>query len=157
MIDSTIRNCEGIAIEVTSKDKEQEVDKLVGIKSYFHMSFNKKSNQYTVRTKECFCINCMNRKYSNCSNKIGAPNPIHVKHLGDLQAPGKETVRNEKEESHQGEEFVVEKICGVREYRGDTQYLVKWEDYEEEYNSWISEKRLNCPRLVDKFNKESNL
>ena len=157
MINSTIRNCEGIAVKVTSNDTEQEVSKLDGIKSYFHMAFNKKSNQYTARTRECFCGSCSNKNFGKCDNGIGEPKSIHATVLGDLQAPGKETTRNEKEEAEAGEEFVVEKICGVRQYRGETQYLVKWEGYDDKYNSWINLQHLNCPRLIHEFNKKSNL
>jgi Chromo (CHRromatin Organisation MOdifier) domain len=156
VIDSYINNCEGITMEMTSQDKEQEVNKWVGIKSYFHMSFNKKSNHYTVRIKECFCSNCMHGKYSKCDNKFGKPTSIVVEVLGDLQAPGKETTRNEAGEADQGEDFVVEKICGVREYRGETQYLVKWEGYEDKYNSWRKIQNLNCPKLLQEFNRASN-
>jgi hypothetical protein len=157
MINLKISNCEGIAVEVTSKDTEQEVDKLDGIKSYFHMSFNKKSNHYTVRTKECFCVNCMNIQFGKCDNKIEKPKSIQATVLGDLQAPGKESIRNEKEEADERDDFVVEKICGFRKYRGETQYLVKWEGYGEEHNSWLDLKNLNCPRLIAEFNKHSNL
>jgi hypothetical protein len=155
MIEATIKNCEGIVVEVTSLDTEQEVSKLDGIKSYFHMSFNKVPNHYTVRTMECFCDSCTNKKYDVCSNKIGRPRSIAVEVLGDLQAPGKETKRNEKEEASQGEEYVVERICGSRKYRGDVEYLVKWKGYEEEWNSWIKLQNLNCPRLIAQFNNKS--
>jgi Chromo (CHRromatin Organisation MOdifier) domain len=61
------------------------------------------------------------------------------------------------EEADEADDFVVEKICGVREYRGDTQYLVKWEGYEDGSNSWIKVQNLNCPRLIAKFTRASHL
>ena len=155
MIDQQIRNCEGMAVEVTAEDTEQEVNTLDGIKSYFHISFNKKSHQYTVRLKECFCDKCINGQFRQCVNKVEIPKSIVATVLGDLQAPGKETIRNEKDQAGDDEEFVVEKILGVRQYRGDTQYLVKWEGYEDKYNSWIKLKNLNCPKLIKEFNQRS--
>ena len=145
-----------MAVEVTSEDTEQEVNTLDGIKSYFHISFNKKSHQYTVRSKECFCDKCMNGQFRQCVNKVEKPKSIVATVLGDLQAPGKETIRNEKDQAGDDEEFVVEKILGVRQYRGITQYLVKWEGYEDSDNSWLDFKNLNCPKLIAEFNQRSN-
>jgi hypothetical protein len=157
MIDSKIRNCEGIQVDITSEDKEQEVGRLDGIKSYFHISFNKKSNQYTVRSRECFCDNCMDGQFEDCVNRIEKPKSIKTDVVGILQAPGKESIINEKEEANEEEEYIVEKILGVRKHRGMTQHLVKWEGYEDKYNSWLDVDRLNCPRLIAEFNQQSNL
>ena len=99
----------------------------------------------------------MNGEFRKCDNKIGVPVSIKVNVLGNLQAPGKETVINGRQEASGRGEFIVGKICGVRKHRGETQYLVKWEGYGEEDNSWLDENRLNCPKLIDDFNRQSNL
>lgn len=156
MITSTIRNCIGIAVEITSTDTEQEVSKLVGIKSYFHIRFNKAPNTYQVRKRECFCVSCMNGKYGSCTYRIDNFKHANAVVLGNRQAPGRESIINEKQKASETEEFVVEKIKGTRQHHGKIQYLVKWAGYGDEDNSWLDVDRLNCPVLISEFNLQSN-
>eukprot|EP00029_Vermamoeba_vermiformis_P004421 TRINITY_DN14960_c0_g1_i1.p1 TRINITY_DN14960_c0_g1~~TRINITY_DN14960_c0_g1_i1.p1 ORF type:complete len:215 (+),score=47.09 TRINITY_DN14960_c0_g1_i1:713-1357(+) len=53
------------------------------------------------------------------------------------------------------EEYVVEAIAGKRKHKGSVQYLIKWEGYGDEFNTWEDEDRLNCPDLLAEYeNKE---
>jgi hypothetical protein len=53
------------------------------------------------------------------------------------------------------EEYVVEAIVGKRKHKNASQYLIKWEGYGDEFNTWEDEDRLNCPDLLAEYeNKE---
>lgn len=51
------------------------------------------------------------------------------------------------------EQFVVEEILDSRIHRNQLQYLVKWEGYPAEENSWEPVDNINAPRLVSKFHR----
>ena len=51
-----------------------------------------------------------------------------------------------------GEEYEVEDILDVRQYRGETQYLVKWLGYPDWKKSWKNESNLgNARELLEVF------
>ena len=52
------------------------------------------------------------------------------------------------------EEFVVEKILDSRIHRGKLQYLIGWEGYPPEDNSWEPEENVHAPRLVKEFHQQ---
>ena len=53
--------------------------------------------------------------------------------------------------------YEVELLVGRRQYRGKTQYLVKWKDYGHEDNEWkyASELR-HCQELVDAYERRAD-
>lgn len=51
------------------------------------------------------------------------------------------------------EEFIVEGIIDSRIYRNKLQYLVKWEGYGPEENSWEPAEHVHAPRLVQEFHQ----
>jgi hypothetical protein len=101
-------------MEMNSSDVEEEVNKLPGILSLFHMTFEKKRNQYIARRRECFCKRCKQNKFQQCDNKIPIPKMIKPEILGERAPTGKELIRQGTDEAHEGEEYVVEKIVGRR-------------------------------------------
>jgi len=49
------------------------------------------------------------------------------------------------------EEFVVEAILDKRLIRGKVEYLIKWEGYANEDNTWEPEQNCICPELMEAF------
>ena len=63
---------------------------------------------------------------------------------------------DEEEPSFEDQEYQVEVILDVRQDEdGITRYKVKWKYYNSDSNeddtSWVSERNLNCPELIDEF------
>eukprot|EP00007_Cunea_sp_BSH-02190019_P008353 CAMPEP_0174241498 /NCGR_PEP_ID=MMETSP0417-20130205/23548_1 /TAXON_ID=242541 /ORGANISM="Mayorella sp, Strain BSH-02190019" /LENGTH=210 /DNA_ID=CAMNT_0015320745 /DNA_START=64 /DNA_END=693 /DNA_ORIENTATION=+ len=56
--------------------------------------------------------------------------------------------------SSEAETFVVEKVVDKRTFKGELQYLLKWEGYSSDDNTWEPASGLNCPKLVAAFEKE---
>jgi hypothetical protein len=51
------------------------------------------------------------------------------------------------------EQYVVEKILDKRMRRNKVEYLLQWEGYGEEENTWETEASLNCPDLVKQYER----
>ena len=117
-ITTQIDNCIGIAVKMETTDTEQEVSKMVGILSYYHIIFRKQQHKFLVKNKECFCLECNANNFERCTNVYsGKIKSINLEVLGDKQPSGYETVRNGTDEATIDEEFVVEKIVGKRQHR----------------------------------------
>lgn len=50
--------------------------------------------------------------------------------------------------------YMVEKILKKRIVKGDTQYLIKWQNYSNKYNSWEPQENLMCPELIKSYEEE---
>lgn len=53
------------------------------------------------------------------------------------------------------EDLEVEKILGIRERNGITEYYLKWTGFDDTHNSWEPESNLDCDKLIKKFKKKN--
>ena len=51
------------------------------------------------------------------------------------------------------EEYEVEEITNERTYRRKKQYLIKWIGYPTSENSWVDEKDLHSPELLEDYRR----
>jgi flagellar biosynthesis GTPase FlhF len=56
----------------------------------------------------------------------------------------------------QEEEYIVEKVLDVKVEKGKRYYLIKWEGYSSEDNTWESEDNCDCKDLIEEFYKNRN-
>lgn len=52
-------------------------------------------------------------------------------------------------------EFEVEKIISKRLKNARIQYRLKWVGFSSKFNSWIDLENINCPELIDDFEKKN--
>ncbi|KAI0979327.1 hypothetical protein GJ496_002551 [Pomphorhynchus laevis] len=52
------------------------------------------------------------------------------------------------------EEYIVERIAGKRARKGKIEYLLKWKGYSDSENTWEPEENLECPELIEQFEKD---
>ena len=64
---------------------------------------------------------------------------------------GGSKAEGESEGEEEEPEYKVQAILEVKKVRGKPQYLIKWEGYEEDENSWEPEENLDCQDLLEAF------
>lgn len=64
---------------------------------------------------------------------------------------GKPNKKDDRDESSEEEEYIVEKVVDKRIKGGKVQYLLKWEGYGSDSNTWENENGLSCPELIKAF------
>lgn len=74
--------------------------------------------------------------------------------MGNDEKENTSGVADLDEEGSAEEEYAVEKIISHRQTRKGLEYYVKWEGFTEADNTWEPMANLNCPDLVEAYNKE---
>ena len=59
-------------------------------------------------------------------------------------------------EKNYSEEYEVEKILAKRQRGLHVEYLLKWKGYPDEENTWTKRQDLNCPELLEEFEREQD-
>jgi len=67
-----------------------------------------------------------------------------------------ETVESINEDNEEEEEYTVEKILDVKVERGQKYYLIKWEGYSSDDNTWENENDCDCKDLIEEFYRTRN-
>ncbi|RWS13632.1 chromobox protein 1-like protein [Dinothrombium tinctorium] len=67
---------------------------------------------------------------------------------------GDEDGEGDEDGAGQEEEYVVEKILEKRKRNGRIEYLIKWQGWPDEDNTWEPEEHLSCPDLVREFEEK---
>ena len=71
--------------------------------------------------------------------------------MGDKEKEVESGTPSEEDE----EEYVVEKILKHRTTKkGETEYFLKWKGFPPEENTWEPAKNLNCPELIEVYEKD---
>lgn len=50
-------------------------------------------------------------------------------------------------------EFEVEQIIKHRYWKNSRQYLIRWKGYDSSDDTWENERNLNCPKILNEYNK----
>lgn len=67
------------------------------------------------------------------------------------------TPENENGTTEEEEEYEVEKVVDKRINKGKVEYLLKWKGYSSADNTWESEESLDCPELLQEYEKRRRL
>jgi len=87
------------------------------------------------------------REFSD-KHRTNPPDSYFEDHPRRKQPPPPPIIKND-------EEYEVEKILDKRKHYGKIQYLIKWKGYPLSEASWEPENNLNCPDLLEEFNKNN--
>ena len=68
----------------------------------------------------------------------------------EKQPPTPESENGPEEE----ETFEVEKVVDKRIHKGRVEYLLKWKSYSSDENTWEPEDSLDCPELLEQYERE---
>ena len=100
-------------------------------------------------------------KISPVSYKLELPKNLRIHpviHVSDLESYYEDKFGRNQEPPpiivNDEEEYEVEQILDKRKHYGKTQYLIKWKGYPLSEASWEPEENLNCPELLEEFNKQ---
>lgn len=68
------------------------------------------------------------------------------------------TPENDNGTTEEEEEiYEVEKVVDKRFHKGKVEYLLKWKGYPSEENTWEAEDSLECPELLQEYEKRRRL
>ena len=81
---------------------------------------------------------------------------LHSFHVSQLEpAPKNAKIHNNVSVKNEKEEWDVELILDSRIQAGKLEYLIKWEGFGPEYNTWEPIKNFSCPEKVEEFTEET--
>jgi len=109
-----------------------------------------------------------------CCNKDFAPSAFEHhsgssfrrpwKSIKDINGKSIQEYRDEQEvsqvdalEAHKEDNSLVESILSSRVRQGAKEYLVKWENFDASYNSWVPADSFSVPQLVERYEAQKKL
>ena len=82
------------------------------------------------------------------------PGKSALNELGGKRPP---TPENDTGTTEEEEEYEVEKVVDKRIHKGKVEYLLKWKGYSSDENTWEAEESLECPELLQEYEKRRRL
>lgn len=116
-------------------------------------NMNSQNTQYSPTSPEYSPLS------GNVPDSPASPQPTHAiitseEDMEEWHIPTKRRRIWEKyDRKEDSEKFIVESILAARTRRGVKQYLIKWLNYNKDYNTWEPEHHLDCPDLLAEFKR----
>lgn len=132
------------------KDKQNTVNEYIKLKSihqklFFQYKEQKKVTQL-LQKKVCD-LESENERLVNKNKELST-------HANELR---RKSVSKPSKKVLEEKEYEVEEILRHRKMKTNIKYLVHWKGYTSKDDSWIPEKDLCCPQLLDKYKIQNNL
>jgi hypothetical protein len=96
---------------------------------------------------------CVEKKMSNDNYQIALPPRMRIHPVFHISLLSKTNNPVSTKGVDVVNEYEVERILDKRRRDGNTEYLIKWKNYNETDNTWEPTANLNCPDIMEQFHR----